>query len=199
MATWLVVGLGNPGPAYAGHRHNIGAMAAAELARRGRGVRKSQRLLKADTADIKVGEAGAGAVGGDLDRVVLARTRTYMNESGVPVRALLGHLKLRPDHLIVIHDELDLDFDRLKVKYGGGDNGHNGLKSIRAMARTGEYYRVRAGIGRPAGPIDVSDWVLSNFNRSEVSSLPGLVGRAADATESLIRQGLDATQQRYNS
>jgi PTH1 family peptidyl-tRNA hydrolase len=199
MGTWLVVGLGNPGSTYASHRHNAGAMVVAELARRGGGTWKSQRLLKAETAEIRIGATGAGAVGADLDRVFLARTRTYMNESGIPVRNLLGHDKVTSDHLIVIHDELDLDFGRLRVKCGGGDNGHNGLKSIRAMARTGDYFRVRVGIGRPAGRIDVTDWVLTNFTRDEAADLKAVIERAADAVECLVRQGLDATQQRYNS
>lgn len=199
MGTWLVVGLGNPGPTYAGHRHNVGAMTVAELARQGRANWKSQRLLKAEVAEIRIGATGAGAVGSDLDRVVLARTRTYMNESGVPVRNLVGHVKVRPDHLIVVHDELDLDFGRLRVKYGGGDNGHNGLKSIRAMLGTGDYFRVRLGIGRPTGRMDVTDWVLTNFTRDEAADLKGLIAQAADAVVSLVREGLDATQQRYNS
>jgi PTH1 family peptidyl-tRNA hydrolase len=199
VGTWLVVGLGNPGPTYAGHRHNVGAMTVAELARQGRANWKSQRLLKAEVAEIRIGATGAGAVGSDLDRVVLARTRTYMNESGVPVRNLVGHVKVRPDHLIVVHDELDLDFGRLRVKYGGGDNGHNGLKSIRAMLGTGDYFRVRLGIGRPTGRMDVTDWVLTNFTRDEAADLKGLIAQAADAVVSLVREGLDATQQRYNS
>ncbi|MDR0415806.1 MAG: aminoacyl-tRNA hydrolase [Propionibacteriaceae bacterium] len=199
MATWLVVGLGNPGPAYARHRHNVGAMTAVELARRGGGVWRSQRLLKADTAEVRVGDAGVGAVGADLDRLIVARPRTYMNESGIAVRNLIGQLKLKADHLIVVHDELDLDFGRLRVKYSGGDNGHNGLKSIRSLLRTGDYFRVRIGIGRPDGRMDVVDWVLSDFSRPESADLPEVVGRAADAVAALTRHGLDAAQQRYNS
>ncbi|MDR1511860.1 MAG: aminoacyl-tRNA hydrolase [Propionibacteriaceae bacterium] len=199
MATWVVAGLGNPGPGYARHRHNVGAMVVAELARRGHGSWQSHRLLKADLAEIKVGDSGAGAVGADLDRVTLARTRTYMNDSGIPVKNALSSLKVDPAHLIVVHDELDLDFDRIRAKLGGGDNGHNGLKSIRARLGTGDYYRVRVGIGRPSGPVDVYDWVLSNFAKAEAEDLPDVVDRAADAVVTLIRKGLEETQQRFNS
>ncbi|MDR1806941.1 MAG: aminoacyl-tRNA hydrolase [Propionibacteriaceae bacterium] len=198
MATWLVAGLGNPGPGYAHHRHNVGAMVVTELARRGRGPWKSHRLLKAELAEINVGAAGAGSVGADLDKVYLARTRTYMNDSGIPVKATLASLKVNPAHLIVVHDELDLDFGRLRAKFGGGDNGHNGLKSIRARLGTGDYYRVRVGIGRPSGPVDVYDWVLSNFAKQDAADLPDVIARAADAVETLVRDGLEQAQQKFN-
>jgi PTH1 family peptidyl-tRNA hydrolase len=122
-----------------------------------------------------------------------------MNDSGIPVKNVLTNLKVNPAHLIVVHDELDIDFGRLRAKFGGGDNGHNGLKSIRARLGTGEYYRVRVGIGRPAGHVDVYDWVLSNFAKAEATELPDIVTRAADAVEVLVRQGLELTQQRFNS
>jgi len=189
VASWLVVGLGNPGPSYARNRHNVGAMVAAELAKRRTAAWKARRLLKADTAEF-------GAAG---DRVTLATTRTYMNQSGIPVRSLLADLRVRPDHLVVVHDELDLDLGQMRAKFGGGDNGHNGLKSLRAMLGTGEYFRVRVGIGRPDGPMDVVDWVLTNFTAAERDTLAEMVTRAADAVESLIGAGLEATQSRYNS
>ncbi len=198
MASWLVVGLGNPGPTYARHRHNAGAMVAHELARRGSANWKARRLLKADTAEIRIGSAGIGQPSIEAERVVLGLTRTYMNQSGIPVRNLLGDVKIRPDHLIVIHDELDLDLGRLRVKYGGGDNGHNGLKSIRAMIGTGDFLRVRLGIGRPAGRIDVTDWVLTNFTNSDQAELADIVSQAADAVQSLVLQGLEATQSQFN-
>ncbi|MDR2974119.1 MAG: aminoacyl-tRNA hydrolase, partial [Propionibacteriaceae bacterium] len=156
-------------------------------------------LLKANTADIQVSPGGVGVPSPQIQRVVLATTRTYMNESGVPVRNLLGNLKTRPDHLVVIHDELDLDVGRMRVKFGGGDNGHNGLKSIRAMNGGGDYFRVRLGIGRPPGRQEVTDWVLTNFSASEKDTVAQMVMRGADAVESLIVQGLDATQSHFNN
>lgn len=199
MATWLVVGLGNPGPTYAAHRHNVGAMVIAELARRGRTTLATHRLLRADTGDVKVGATGTGAVGTDLQHVVLMRTRTYMNESGGPVAKVMQHYKVPPEHLIVVHDELDIDVGQLRSKLGGGDNGHNGLKSIRKAIGTGDYYRVRFGIGRPPGRQDPADFVLSDFPTSMADDLAVEIQRAADAVECLVTYGLDQTQQRFNS
>ncbi len=199
MAHWLVVGLGNPGPTYAHNRHNAGAMVVQELARRGRAAFKPRRLAKADTAEVQIGEAGTGQPSARLERVTLATTRIYMNESGLAVRNLLGETKTAPDHLIVVHDELDLDLGRLRVKFGGGDNGHNGLKSIRAMAGTGDYFRVRIGIGRPSGRMAVTDWVLTDFATAEKSSLAETVALGADAVESLVTSDLAGTQSRFNS
>ena len=199
MAAWLVVGLGNPGPAYANNRHNIGAMVVHDLARRGTATWKSRRMLRAETAEIRVGSAGIGMPSPDASRVVLATTRTYMNESGIPVRNLLGDVKVRPGTLIVVHDELDISLGQIRVKFGGGDNGHNGLKSIRGIVGTGEFYRVRVGIGRPTGRQEVTDWVLQNFPSSLKSTLTEMVTLAGDAVESLILAGLETTQSRYNS
>lgn len=199
MATWLVVGLGNPGPTYASHRHNVGAMVIAELARRGGVTLSAHRLQRANTAVVRVGASGTGAVGADTERVLLATTRTYMNESGSPVVKLLAHDKISPDHLVVVHDELDLDFGRIRTKFGGGDNGHNGLKSIRSAIGTGDYYRVRWGISRPPGRQEPADYVLSGFPKAMADDLAVEVSRAADAVECLVTQGLDATQQRFNS
>mgnify|MGYP000347802490 CR=1 FL=1 len=199
MASWLVVGLGNPGPTYASHRHNVGAMVVAELASRGGASLSAQRLQRANTADVRIGATGTGAVGADTEKVLLATTRTYMNDSGGPVAKLLGHWKIDPAHLVVIHDELDIDFGRIRVKLGGGDNGHNGLKSIRGAIGTGDFYRVRWGIGRPPGRQDPADFVLQSFPSSQSDDVAVEVSRAADAIECLVTQGLDATQQRYNS
>ncbi len=199
MTTWLVVGLGNPGPTYASHRHNVGAMVVAELARRGGAALSARRLLRANTADVRVGNSGIGAVGVDTHRLILATTRSYMNESGGPVAALLKYDTIDPAQLIVVHDEIDLDFGRIRAKFGGGDNGHNGLKSIRKALGTGEFFRVRWGIGRPPGRQDPADWVLSGFPASAAPEVAIEVGRAADAVESLAVLGLDATQQRFNS
>ena len=188
---WLVVGLGNPGPSYAGHRHNIGYLVADELASRMGGSFRSHKTGRADVVEGRLGLGGP--------RVVLVRGRGYMNESGGPVKALATFYKVPPDHVIAIHDELDIAFGTLRIKFGGGDNGHNGLKSMRSSLATGDFYRVRAGIGRPPGRQDVADFVLSNYSTVERKELPFQVSDAADAVESLILDGLEKTQQRFNS
>jgi PTH1 family peptidyl-tRNA hydrolase len=191
---WLVAGLGNPGPAYAGHRHNVGYLVADELASR---LGSPFRPHKSGYAEVVEGRAGP--IGTDAARVVLARARGYMNESGGPVKALVAFYKIPADRLVVVHDELDIPFGTLRVKLGGGDNGHNGLRSVRASLGTGDFYRVRVGIGRPTGRRDVSDHVLGNYSAAERRDLPFHVDRAADAVESLIVDGLAATQQTYNT
>ncbi|TNM36574.1 aminoacyl-tRNA hydrolase [Nocardioides albidus] len=190
---WLVVGLGNPGPSYAGHRHNIGHLVVDELARR---MGSGFRAHKSGRADVVEGRLGAP--GADAPRVVLAKARSYMNESGGPVKALATFYKVPAERVVAIHDELDIDFGTLRVKKGGGDNGHNGLKSMRSSLGTGEFYRVRAGIGRPPGRQDVADFVLSNYSTKERKELPFQVDTAADAVESLIADGLEKTQSRFN-
>lgn len=191
---WLVVGLGNPGAKYAGTRHNIGYLVTDELARRlGAGFRRH----KNGRSDVVEGRLGGSVTPGP--RVVLVRSHTYMNETGGPVSSLAKFYKVPPDHIIAIHDELDIPFGTLRAKLGGGDNGHNGLKSMRASLGTGEFYRVRAGIGRPPGRQDPSDFVLSNYSSVERKELPFQIDAAADAVESLIRDGLETTQQRFNS
>jgi len=191
---WLVVGLGNPGPSYAGHRHNIGYMVVDELARR---MGSGFRAHKSGRADVVEGRLGAP--GADAPRVVLAKARSYMNESGGPVKALATFYKVPAERIVAIHDELDIDFGTLRVKKGGGDNGHNGLKSMRSSLGTGDFFRVRAGIGRPPGRQDVADFVLSNYSTTQRKELPFQVDSAADAVECLIAEGLEKTQQRYNS
>jgi PTH1 family peptidyl-tRNA hydrolase len=191
---WLVVGLGNPGPSYAGHRHNIGHLVVDELASR---MGSGFRAHKTGRADVVEGRLGAPGTPGP--RVVLAKARSYMNESGGPVKALATFYKVPAERIVAIHDELDIDFGTLRVKRGGGDNGHNGLKSMRSSLGTGEFYRVRAGIGRPPGRQDVADFVLSNYSSTERKELPFQVDTAADAVESLVTDGLEKTQQRFNS
>jgi len=191
---WLVVGLGNPGPTYAGTRHNVGYLVVEELARR---IGGSWRSHKTGRADVVEGRLGAPGTPGP--RLVLARARCYMNESGGPVKALATFYKVPPDHIIAIHDELDIDFGTLRSKLGGGDNGHNGLKSMRSSLGTGDFYRVRAGIGRPPGRQAPADFVLSGYSSTERKELPFQVDTAADAVESLVTDGLELTQQRYNS
>jgi PTH1 family peptidyl-tRNA hydrolase len=187
-ATWLVVGLGNPGDGYATTRHNVGFMVVDELARRVGGRFKSHRAR----ADVLEGRL----VG---ERTVLARPRTYMNESGGPVAGLRDYFRADDDHLVVIHDELDLPFATLRLKQGGGDNGHNGLRSIRRSTGSGEFLRVRVGIGRPPGRMDPAAFVLKPFAAVERADLAWLVDRAADAVEALVRDGLPAAQNVYNA
>jgi peptidyl-tRNA hydrolase, PTH1 family len=191
---WLVLGLGNPGPAYAGHRHNIGYVVVDELARR-MGIRFSApRGLRTEVA-----EGRLGPIGPQARRVVLAKSRTFMNETGGAVAGLLNYFKLTPDRLVVVHDELDIDPGQLRSKFGGGDNGHNGLKSIRKSLGTGDFYRVRFGVGRPPGRQDPADFLLSNFSPSDRDLIAVEVDRAADAVESLLTVGLERTQTAYNS
>lgn len=187
---WLVVGLGNPGPTYAGHRHNVGYLVDDELAGRMGG---SFRAHKSGRADVVEGRLGIGG-----PRVVLARPRSYMNEVGGPVKALATFYRVPTDHIVAIHDELDLPFGRLRLKLGGGDNGHNGLRSMRSALGTGDFHRVRCGIGRPPGRQDVADFVLSNYSTAERKELPFQIGDAADAVETLISKGLAEAQQQFN-
>ena len=191
---WLVVGLGNPGPAYAGHRHNVGYLVTDALAER---MGSPFRAHKSGRADVVEGRLTPPGTPGP--RVVLARARGYMNESGGPVKALATFYKVAPDHVVAIHDELDIAFGTLRIKLGGGDNGHNGLKSMRSSRATGDFYRVRVGIGRPPGRQDVADFVLSNYSTVERKELPFQVSDAADAVECLLTEGLEKTQQRFNS
>src|SRR5436305_9784780 len=184
---WLVVGLGNPGPTYAGTRHNAGAMVADVLADRVRGRFKSHRA-RADVVETRFGD----------QRVVLAKPRSYMNESGGPVVALRDFFKLPVERIVAIHDELDLGFGVLRLKLGGGDNGPNGLKSLRRSLGSGEFHRVRVGIGRPPGRQDPADWVLRDFSVAERKELGLYLERAADAVEALLADGLAAAQNSYN-
>jgi PTH1 family peptidyl-tRNA hydrolase len=191
---WVVAGLGNPGPAYAGHRHNVGYLVADELAVRLGSPFRAHKAARAEVVEGRIGDPGT-----DAPRVVLARGRCYMNESGGPIKALMTFYKVPADRLVVVHDELDLPFGTLRVKLGGGDNGHNGLRSVRSSLGTGEFNRVRVGIGRPPGRKDVSDHVLSDYSSAERRDVPFQVDRAADAVESLVVDGLAATQQTYNT
>ncbi|MGH3445601.1 MAG: aminoacyl-tRNA hydrolase [Nocardioidaceae bacterium] len=191
----MVVGLGNPGPTYAGNRHNAGYLVADELASRRRARFRAHKSGRGEVVEGRIG--GLGGVGGT--RVVLARPRSYMNEVGGPVSALSMFYKIPVGRIVAIHDELDIGFDTLRVKLGGGDNGHNGLRSMRASLGSGDFFRVRVGIGRPPGRQDPADFVLSDFSATERKALPLLIDRAADAVEALVTEGLAATQTRFNS
>jgi PTH1 family peptidyl-tRNA hydrolase len=180
---WLVVGLGNPGPAYAGNRHNAGFMVADELAAR-MGLRLKRGKSRAFIAEGRLG----------AQPVTLAEPMTFMNLSGGPVASLRAFYKVPADRIVVIHDELDLPFGTIRLKLGGGDNGHNGLRSISTSLRTRDYVRVRVGIGRPPGRMDPADYVLRDFTAAERAALPLIVGRAADAVPYLLTHGLGAAQ-----
>lgn len=189
---WLVVGLGNPGPSYAGNRHNVGYLVVDELASRvGSGFR-SHRTGRADVVEGRLGGPGGA-------RVVLARPRCYMNETGGPVAALARFYKVPVERVVAVHDELDIPFDTLRVKLGGGDNGHNGLRSLRRSLDSGDFHRVRVGIGRPPGRQSPADFVLSDYTSAERRILPFQVDRAADAVESLLTEGLTRAQSRFNT
>lgn len=199
MSTWLLVGLGNPGPTYASHRHNVGYRVVDELARRADVRFTGAAQLRAEVAQTRLTASGMGGVGAEAEKVVLLKSRTYMNESGAAVGKALGYYRIPPENLVVVHDELDLDFGRLRLKFGGGDNGHNGLKSIRRSIGTGEFFRARFGVGRPQGRQDPADYVLSPFPASLAEDLAVEVDRCADAVEALLTMGLDAAQGRFNS
>ncbi len=188
--SWLVVGLGNPGPGYAANRHNVGEMVVAEL-----GIRMSAKF-KRHRANAMVAEVRAG-VGGP--KLILAGTNTFMNVSGGPVANLLKFYRLAPERLIVVHDELDLPFDTVRLKFGGGHGGHNGIRDIIAAVGTGDFIRVRVGIGRPPGRQDAADFVLRDFSATEKKSLPSVLADAADAIEAIVVDGLTAAQQRFHS
>ena len=184
----LMVGLGNPGAKYAGNRHNAGHMVIVLLAERCGARFKSHR----SGSDIAEGRL-AGLP------VTLARPRSYMNLSGKPVAALTAFYKVPPDRLVVIHDELDIGFGTLRLKLGGGDNGHNGLRSLRSSLGSGDYYRVRVGVGRPPGRQDPADFLLRPMPSALRAELPQALDRAAAAVESLIELGLAAAQNTFNT
>ena len=194
MDTWLVVGLGNPGPEYAGNRHNVGAMAVEELA--ARDVAGGRASFKAHKARARVAEVRL-RVGGP--KLVLAVPSTYMNTSGGPVAGLLNYYDVPVERLVVLHDELDIDAGRVRLKRGGGEGGHNGLRSISQSVGSKDYFRVRLGIGRPPGRQDPADFVLRDFGKAEREELPFLLGDAADAVEAIIDLGLTAAQQRFHA
>jgi len=186
--TWLVAGLGNPGERYARTRHNVGAMVVDELANRAGERFRKARFVPADIAEIAA----------DGERVLLMKSRTFMNESGPSYASVARKHEIQPDHVIAAHDELDLAFGALRVKFGGSTAGHHGLDSLVAGLRTPDFYRLRLGIGRPPGRQDPLDFVLRPFSKKEEEVVVELVDQAADAAMSLARHGLSPTQDRYN-
>ena len=195
MTSWLIVGLGNPGPSYAGHRHNVGAMVVAELAARAGASLRSHKA-RAVAAEVRIGTLPGGAPG---PRAVIATPLSYMNESGGPVAGLMSFYKVPVEKLVVIHDDLDIPFADVRLKLGGGEGGHNGLRSITKSVGTRDYLRVRVGIGRPPGRMDAADYVLHDFSSTERSEVPLLISDAADALERLVAEGLLAAQQQWHS
>ncbi|MCB5180353.1 aminoacyl-tRNA hydrolase [Streptomyces antimicrobicus] len=190
---WLVVGLGNPGAEYAGNRHNIGFMVVDLLAERMGGRFKAHKAGRAQVVEGRVGPPGPAG-----RRVVLVKPMSFMNLSGGPVTALRDFYKVPLERVVAVHDELDIDYATLRLKLGGGDNGHNGLKSITKSSGAG-YHRVRCGIGRPPGRMQVADFVLKDFSSVERKELDWFVDRSADAVECLVVEGLERAQSAYNS
>jgi len=192
---WLVVGLGNPGPDHAGDRHNVGAMVLDELADRSRASWKSHKS-RAAVAEVRLGVLPGGAPG---PRVVLAKPAAWMNLSGGPVAGLVRFFSVDPARVVVVHDELDVDAGLVRLKRGGGEGGHNGLRDITKALGTKDYLRVRVGIGRPPGRMDPADFVLRGFSSTERKELPFLLGDAADAVEALVTGTLEAAQLRFHA
>jgi PTH1 family peptidyl-tRNA hydrolase len=185
---WLVVGLGNPGPTYAGNRHNVGFHVLEVLAGRMGGRFKAHK----GRADVVEGRL-------DARPAVLAKPKSFMNLSGGPAAAMRDFYKIPVERIIVVHDELDIPFGTLRLKQGGGDNGHNGLRSITQALGSKDYLRVRVGIGRPPGRMDPADFVLRDFAATERKELPLLLELAADAVEIIVGNGLVAAQNRFNA
>jgi len=185
---WIVVGLGNPGDEYERTRHNVGAMVVEDLAKRHR-VTFSSHKSGNRIAEFKLG----------LVAVTLARPNSYMNTLGPQVRSLRDFYSVENSHLIALHDELDIEFATIRIKFAGGENGHNGLKSMTSSLGGPEYFRIRLGIGRPPGRQDPADFVLKKFSSIEREQLPSFLDRAGDAVESLIENGLELSQSTFNS
>jgi PTH1 family peptidyl-tRNA hydrolase len=185
---WIIAGLGNPGPEYAGNRHNAGHMVVDLLAER-MGSRFKAHRTRNEVADGRL----AGIP------VTLAKPRTYMNTSGPPVAALASFYKVPPERVVVVHDELDIPFGAIRLKLGGGDNGHNGLRSITQSLGTNAYNRARFGIGRPPGRMDAATFVLRDFSTAERKELPLLIDRCADAVETLLSKGIAVAQNTFHA
>jgi PTH1 family peptidyl-tRNA hydrolase len=190
--TWLVAGLGNPGDQYAATRHNVGQMVIDQLIKR-HSIKLASHKSRTHIAAYKLG------VGIDAHQIILAKSHSYMNETGGPIKALANFYSVEPENIIALHDELDIGFAAIRTKLGGGDNGHNGLKSMTSAFDTPDYYRVRLGIGRPMGQQDPADFVLKQFSKEEKKDLDEFIERGADVVEFLIEQGLELTQGKFNS
>jgi peptidyl-tRNA hydrolase, PTH1 family len=192
-APWLIIGLGNPGPEYARNRHNVGYLIVDVLAARIRARFGRHRRTVAEVAEGRLG------IGVDAPRLILAKPLTYMNLSGGPVAGLAKFYNVPPTRIVAVHDELDIPYGRLRLKVGGGEGGHNGLRSMSRSLGSKEYVRVRFGIGRPAGRQDPADYVLSDFTGAERKELEFLLDRTADAVEAIVTKGLEAAQNAFHA
>ncbi|WP_309072749.1 aminoacyl-tRNA hydrolase [Arthrobacter sp.] len=188
--TWLIAGLGNPGPGYAGNRHNVGQMVLDVLGARLGGKFGSSKAR----AVVLEGRLGIGG-----PKLILAKPLTYMNLTGGPVSQLAKFHGIEPDHVVAVHDEIDIPFNTIKLKIGGGEGGHNGLRDISKALGTKDYLRVRVGVGRPPGRQEAADYVLRDFSTTEKKDLPILLEEAADAVESVVLNGLTEAQQKFHS
>ncbi|WP_433827338.1 aminoacyl-tRNA hydrolase [Actinoplanes sp. CA-015351] len=189
-APFLVVGLGNPGKEYAGNRHNVGFMVAELLASRTGGKFGRARRTQAEVAEGRLGFGGP--------KLILVKPLTFMNLSGAPVVALSQFFKVPVDNVIAVHDELDVPYGQVRAKRGGGEGGHNGLRSMSKSLASKEYARVRFGIGRPPGRQEPADYVLADFSSAERKELDFLVDRAADVTEAIVLEGVEWAQNKYH-
>lgn len=194
---WLVVGLGNPGDRYAGTRHNAGQMVVDHLARELDGPGAAFKAHRGQSLVLETRMPPEGGLPGP--RVVLVKPTTYMNVSGGPVAGAVAYFGVDLDHVVVVHDELDIDLGSIKVKRGGGEGGHNGLKSVTASLGSPDYVRVRVGIGRPPGRMDPADYVLKPFPASARTDVEFAVQDGGDAVLTVMREGVAAAQQRYHS
>ena len=190
--TWMIVGLGNPGPEYAATRHNAGFLVIDEISSRMQGSLGRHKRAMASVLEGRFGTPGAD------ERVVLVEPWSFMNASGGPVKALMSFYDIDTDHLVVVHDELDLPFGTVRLKRGGGDGGHNGLRSLRSSLGSGEFARARLGIGRPPGRQDPAEYVLKPFSGTERAEIPEIVNRCADAVETLVLLGVEPAQNQFN-
>ncbi|HLU27358.1 MAG TPA: aminoacyl-tRNA hydrolase [Glycomyces sp.] len=186
----LVVGLGNPGPKYAANRHNVGFMVADVLARRVGGRFAVSRKARAEVCEARLGVGGP--------RVVIVKPLTFMNLSGSSVGPLAQYFGIAPESVIAVHDELDIPYGQLRVKRGGGEGGHNGLRSMSKVLGTKDYVRVRFGIGRPPGRQDPADYVLKDFAKAERADLDLNLELAADAVEAVVEKGVEFAQNSFN-
>lgn len=187
---WLIVGLGNPGPRYELTRHNVGQMVVDELASR------RSESFRSHKANARVAETWLRPGG---PRLILAKPNTFMNVSGGSVAGLAKFYGVDPARVVIVHDELDIPFDTIKLKMGGGHGGHNGVRDVAKALDSVDFARVRVGIGRPGGHQDPADWVLDPFGATERKNLPILLGDAADAVEKLVDEGLLAAQQKHHA
>ncbi|GAA1866282.1 aminoacyl-tRNA hydrolase [Brevibacterium marinum] len=193
---WLVFGLGNPGPKYESTRHNIGQMVIDELTQR-IGVKLTRTKLRCNVGTARLPTGATPGLPGP--RVVLATSTGYMNESGGPVRQLADFYSIDTARIVAVHDDVDIPFDTIKAKIGGGEGGHNGLRSMTSVLGTKDYTRIRAGVGRPPGPQDTADYVLKPFSKVERAALPMFISDIADAVEMRIIEGLERVQLTYHS